>query len=271
MDILSLYITGKILHLRISAVRLCLGGVIGGIYGVLSLFIGAGGIFGFLISTLVCAVICLTVFGTRTAFSVLLSMLCFFVTGAAVSGIMTALISALGRTAVAGKDTGDSMSGTVFITVSSIAAAITFIFGRLFSLVGGEKTAELTLTSGERSVTLIGTSDSGNTATEPISGSPVIVVSAKEAQVVIPPDLWEAISEDSIDLERLSLPTLKRTRLVPITTVAGRRMMLSYRPDRIEVKIKGRKKAVDGVIALDGGDGKKYDGAAAILPSSILR
>ena len=270
MDVVSLYITGKILHLRITALRLCIGGVIGGIYGVLSLFIGVGGIFGFLLSALVCAAICLTAFGVKTVFSALLSMLCFFVSGAAVSGVMTALITVLKDSSLSGGGRDTDISGTVFITVSSIAAAVTFLFGRLFSVTGREKTAELILTGGGKQVTLIGISDSGSRAVEPISGSPVIVVAADEVRAVIPADLWEAMSKGTLDLEGLSMPTLKRTRLVPITTVAGRRVMLSYRPDRIEIKIKGKKKAVDGVIALDGGERKEYSGAAAILPSSIL-
>ncbi|MBR6559483.1 MAG: sigma-E processing peptidase SpoIIGA [Clostridia bacterium] len=270
MDIVALYITGKILHLRLTTLRLALGGTIGGVYGVLSLFIGGGRVWGTVISAIVCAVICLVTFGARTVFSAFLAMFCFFVSGAAISGIMTAVITALGNVTTPVGETDSALSGTVFILVSGVSVVLTFLFGRVFSVSGRSRTAELTVTVGEKQMTVIGISDSGNTAVEPISGSPVIVVRGDDMRDIIPTDLREAMLSGRLSLEGLSMGTLKRTRIVPITTVTGRGVLLSYRPDKIEVKIKGKKKEVDGVIAIDSTSEREYDGAAAILPSSIL-
>ena len=98
MDFLSLFITGKIMHLKLKAWRVLVAASIGGVYGVAALFFPFDGI-PLVFANIACAaVMCFAAFRSRGKISsVFLCCLLFYGVGMLLGGAMTALYSRIGK------------------------------------------------------------------------------------------------------------------------------------------------------------------------------
>ena len=268
MDVLSLYIAAKITSQKVYALRLAAGGAIGGIYGVLSLFVEGGRLISLPLTIVVGTIVVAVGLGCRAGRGFILSSILFFVAGGTLSGIMTAVMSISGRIDNGG---GVELSPRAFALCAAVSAALTLFSGKVCSFTRAVKKVELRISDGNAEFCCEALVDSGNLVREPISGRPCIIVRASDVRELIPDDLYREVTEGDSDMSRLSGETLIKTRLVPIKGVGESRMMLAFRPKLIEINEKGEMKRVDALLIVDGKDESgKYGNAAAIVPSSIL-
>lgn len=268
MDVLSLYIAAKITSQKVLTLRLAAGGVVGGIYGVLSLFVPGGRLISLPLSIIMGTLVVAIGLGVRSGKDFILSSILFFVAGGTISGVMTAIMSITGRIDNGG---GFDLSPRAFALCAAVSAALTLISGKMYSFTGRVRKVDIRIAEGNREFCAEALLDSGNLVREPISGRPCVIVRAPDMKDLIPEDLYCEVIGGRSDLSRLSHKTLLKTRLVPIKGVGESRIMLAYRPELIEISEKGRRKQIDAVLLIDSGNGgENYGDTAAIVPSSVL-
>ena len=243
MDFLALYATGRLTHERMRPAPLMLGASIGAVYGVAALFVGPRGFFGWLINTAVAAVMCLASYERSRPSLLLRRVALFYGTSFLLGGVMTALYNLLngklgGRAVVNGGLTAFSASlrFPVFAGLATAAAAAVFVIERILRKRRLRRDVSLTITVGDRSVELSALCDSGNLATEPLGGLPVVFVDRKKLRRLLSGNETEFLrSQDPARLVRAPSRLAKRTRAVPIHTVAGSRTELGFLPDGLFV------------------------------------
>lgn len=130
---------------------------------------------------------------------------------------------------------------SVYLDISPLTlifmTLICYILLSVCSKIAAGKTKQkamcrLTVTNLGRSVTVDGLLDTGNTLTEPFSGLPVVVVSEKSAEKVIPSDVM------NFDI---SAPQLnKSVRLIPYSSVGGKGLLKGFMPECITVECEGK-------------------------------
>ena len=241
MDYLCAYLTAVLLRRRAVPWRLFAASAIGGIYAVLALFLPLSRVGALMADVAVCVGMCAILFLARGV------PLRFFVAACAVfvgvsmamGGMMTALFGLLNRLglpdAIAGEPE-DGLSAWVFALLAGVSTLAGLRGSRLLQHSAARRYARLTVSIGGRTAELQALLDSGNLCRDPLSGRPVIFVDAAAARGVI------GAGEEDPDMAR-------RLRLVPVETVAGRRLQKAYLPDRLMLTDSSGAHAVDALIA----------------------
>lgn len=273
MDFLSLFITGKIMHLEMKAWRALVAASIGGVYGVAALFFPFDGILLVLANIVCAAAMCFTAFGGRgRILSVLLCCLLFYGVGMLLGGAMTALYSRIGRY------TGYiSMGGSIatvfgdipiwaFALAAALSAVITYACGRLVARKGSEEHVGITFGFLGKSAEASCLVDSGNLLSEPITGTPVICLREEVAACVFPFDVISAMKNGGFGA---SLDTMRRMRFIPSVSVTGSATMIAAVPDYCYIDTINGKEPKKALIAIDF-SGCDFGGTDGIVPKILL-
>lgn len=267
MDFLALYICGRFLKIPMKPLRLALAAAVGGVYGVASALLefGMDAACGGVISALG-AVICVAVmtalgFGAK-GIAAIRTALTYTAVNVGLGGVMTSLYSIAGRAAgllgIGGYDTSPSASPVFFAIAALISGAVSLAYGKFRnkSLEKREVAAELTLLG--RSVPLKLLCDSGNLLKDPFLGGPVIVVSEMGIREILPEE-WGSGNPEPPAIHSL------KARLIPVSGVTGKGMLICFRPDRISVE----GKTVEASVAIDS-TGGNYGGCDGIIPQILI-
>jgi len=111
--------------------------------------------------------------------------------------------------------------------------AIVAIFDRIF-VHSRREMVDIHITVGERTVTLVGLLDTGNTLTEPATNRPVLVADGRALRNVIPRDL--SLERPIEAMEKLNENNVKGFYLLPYRAVGIKNgMLLAVRADRVEI------------------------------------
>lgn len=114
--------------------------------------------------------------------------------------------------------------------------------------VGGREYVPVTLTHGGQSLSVLALRDSGNTLRDPITGEPVLVVSARVGQRLT----GLPIEQFSTPLETLARRPVPGLRLIPYQAVGqGAGMLLGLRLEQVKI------------------DGKAHSAVAAFAPEGL--
>ena len=119
-----------------------------------------------------------------------------------------------------------------------------------------DREVKLTLYYGGRTLSLPVLRDSGNTLRDPVTGLPVIVLSARAAQPLFPFPL------DADDLSALP----EGFRLIRAMTAAGTKTLMCFHPDRVTLRAGRRSWDIGAVAALSA-----FRESRAILPEILLQ
>ncbi len=273
MDFLSLFITGKIMHLKLKAWRVLVAASIGGVYGVAALFFPFDGI-PLVFANIACAaVMCFTAFQSRGKISsVFLCCLLFYGVGMLLGGAMTALYSRIG------KYTGYiSIGGSIstvfgdipiwaFALAAALAAVITYVCGRLVARKGSEEHVRITFGFLGKSAEADCLVDSGNLLSEPITGTPVICLRKEAVSDVFPCEVVSAMQNGGFGA---SLDTMRRLRFIPSVSVTGNATVIAAVPDYCYIDTINGKEPKKALIAIDYSD-CDFGGTDGIVPKILL-
>lgn len=137
-----------------------------------------------------------------------------------------------------------------------------FIFSIFAGFIKGRTVRERTYADVEilldgRSVTLKGMIDTGNFLTEPISGKPVMIISAAAAKMFLPDEIVEeAVKERKsyhISEELMNSIYANRIRMIPFQSIGeDRGCLIGIRPDAIRIGIHN-KRSSDTTVAVSEG------------------
>ena len=270
MDFLALFLTGKIMHYKLTAWRIILGASFGALYGVLSLLLPAGflaNVATFGVMLLMCAISfpfgSLRRFAAGTALFAGVSML--------IGGIMTAAFVKLGRYQQYIEIGGEihtvygDLPVWLFAVLAALSAALTWGIGALIRRRRGVRNCQMKLTFEGKESALDCLVDSGNLLTEPFSGTPVIFVKASAA-AFLPDDLLAAMTAGAASLD---YRTVGRLRLIPSRTVAGDGMIVAAVPEDCRLGTGGEWESKKALVAVDFTDGD-FGGFPALVPAVLL-
>ena len=242
MDYLCAYLTASLLRRRAVPWRLLTASVLGGIYAVAALFLPLSRGGALLADVAVCVLMCVLLFYERGAPLRFFAAACPLFVGVsmAMGGMMTALFQLLNRLDLpteALRREQDGLSAWVFALLAGISTFAGMRGSRLLCRSAVRRYARLSVTLGTRTVELQALLDSGNLCRDPISGRAVIFIDPLSARTLI----GEGGGTDA-DIAR-------RFRLIPMETVAGKRLQKAYLPDRVCLTDSGGSHTVDALIA----------------------
>ncbi len=268
MDLLCLFITSALLHLRVKRRRTLLAAGVGGIYAVLALLLGGGGLLGFLSDCTVGILLCVITFATRdfsagrllkcTAVYMLVSML--------QGGIMTGLYSLLNRLELPFEALeGDGLSVWLFAALSAAAGFATVTGGRFFGFAKRTQSVGVRLTLFERSCEFRALVDSGNLLRDPLSGRSVIVVKREVLLPLLPPALARAAHTGRADDWLQDTRYVRYIRLIPMQTATGKSLLPALLPTELWITEGKHTYAADYLIA-PSDLGSSASGFDAVIP-----
>lgn len=270
MDFLCFYFSCLLLHKTLPVVRVCIAATLGGIYSVAALFFSPPGTLSFAIDVLVLCVMCLIVYASRTLTLwryVKLILLYFFVSSL-LGGLMTALFSLLNRLDIFAGESGENdVNMWVFVLLAALGSIFTLKGGAFFRSSPSKKSAKLILRRGSSTVELKVLLDSGNLASEPISGRAVAFANLEVCRPLLEKELFELISSCG-SIEDVPLYVSSEIRLVPAKTVTGNVLVPALRIKRASI-ISGKiNKDIDIYVALIRDN--RIDGFDAIISGEVL-
>lgn len=231
MDILSMYISGKILHLQIKKKTLIPSCIIGGIYGVLSLFIKSTLLSVFL-NIAVYLLMCFIAYPKINPRQYI-KLCCIFwsvslLSGGAVTWFYT-FIDRFASGALSPSSPARKMPLSLFLIIAFLCAISAYITGRIFSKNANIKDVYLSVFFKENKTTLHVLVDSGNLLQEPLSGLPVILVTNEK---------FKNITGTSSDLILQNEELFSKIRIIPASSAGGNVTLYGIVADEILVETK---------------------------------
>ena len=237
IDLIILFITGKLLRLKLSVLRLVLGAVCGVFFVVLNLVFGLSGIL-LIVFKLCCGflIVC-TAFKTYSFKKLMLCFCTFLIVTFLMGGALLMFASALGNTIIS--ETGEifyDVSLPMWLVLSTICILF-FTFMQIWrhikkSTLKSEFVFDATLTNCEKQICVKAFMDTGNLLLDPISKKPVIFITYNNFKKLFNVSLEEIMLKNSksvryiktgsinassdilvVNLEKLTLKQNKKTYL----------------------------------------------------------
>lgn len=273
MDGLCFFMTGRLLHRKLSPWRVLIGAMLGGMYAVAALFFECGQALALFLDMGGCFILCALVFGgpksggirrlfVTTAIYLLLSM--------TLGGVMTVLFNFLNRIGfINALPAGEDGLGTwLFALLAILSSIITLSGGRFFRKESRIRQCRVTVELDSRRVELDGLVDTGNLLRDPLSGRPVICADRRLLSGLLSPGLARAM-EDSQRATSLSPADAKRLRLIPAGSATGHGILTGFVPDQILISYihrnKEQQREVNAVIA-----SAELTDTHAIVPAELI-
>lgn len=268
MDFQCLFLTAKLLRRPFPPLRAALASALGALYACVALFITVSGGVAFFSDLAVCFLMCVAVFAARgTHFrAIFVPFALYFGVSFAVGGVMSGMATLLSRLALPIETDAGSISSMGFFLLAAFGGLCTFLWGRLCQRRAKVRRALLTLSLFGRELRVQGLVDTANLLIDPVSGRPVVILSAEAAQEWLPPALRDA---SPATVSALPPALACRVRLIPTKTVTGGGLLLAFLPEEAFVDSGKGNVPVQPAIALAAKESLPAD-CAALLPSAIL-
>jgi len=287
MDFLALFAAGKILGLKLSAVRLVLSSVLGAVYCIFTFLYDYSVVPEMIINIFISVIMCFIAYNINSLIKFTKIFVIFYAACFMLGGGIEALyyLSGLVKTEdiIGGPDLNASLSFQTVIIFAGLCTLIIVFAGTLFKRRFGIKDTEITIGFMGKEVKVDTIVDSGNLLYEPISSLPVIVVTLQSAANLFDMDTIEFFAGDSVEyLNKITgnnIGSALKFRIVPIKSVMDSKAILpAFSPEYIKYKAKTNKFGRDGkytninaIIAVDNKNtaayGEKYGG---IIPAILI-
>ena len=260
MDFLCFYITGAILHRKLSQVRALLASVGGGVYSVAVLFVYLVSPLGLVCDGVACIFMCAAAFIKKNmrVGTFFLQTAVYIGVSSVLGGMMTAMFNLLNTLELPISELGANSEGIpvwFFALLAAASGVATMMGGRFFRAKQSERSAKIEIDYRGRTATLCAVCDTGNLVRDPISGKCVVVADLASVRRLLPEPLVLAVKENNASrLSELSEDVAKGLRVIPTRSVGGMSMLYAISPDRIRIT---------------GEDGKMHESDALIAPSPI--
>lgn len=279
MDFLALFITAKIMHMKLNIGAPVLAAAIGSFYAVASIFYSGNAIISLFLHIGVSFLMCYIVFGTGGLLFFIRSSLLFWAVSFSLGGTMTALFNLVNRQRSHVFMNGNitevysEISITWIVLFAVLSGFISIISGRLFRQKNAERMVNVTAEFEGKKIILECICDSGNFLREPASARPVIITCYNNLYPLLPQELRYAFKrKNTTALSEINIKYIKHIRIIPISTVGHSGILLGFLPDRITVDGIDR----EACIAIDNNDNpvnvkNGYNGYAAVVPSVLVK
>ncbi len=231
MNYLLLRLTAKLTHTKLCFWRALLGAAAGSLGSLLVLLPPMPYILSLLCKLMLAVLMCLTAFGLRDKKQFVWHTTAFLGLSCVLAGMLLAL-TATGHIVYVSGCWYPVISLRMLVVLTILAYGVLTLTARIrerFSAADGSY--EICIRCKERTVSLEGLADTGNTLTDFVTGKPVIICSEMQLEGLSP----------------------ARTRLLPYSTVAGDGLLTVFTPDEAVIRSRreGTVKAVEVLIGID--------------------
>ncbi len=262
MDFISLWAAALLGCKPRRALRMSAAAVFGGIYAVGSIAWGIHGPWQYISAAGASFIMCLISFGKCGGVrGVLKQSALIWGCGALLGGLMTAVLS-LGR----GGKLHTADGGSVWIGAAAAAVGAVYITVRLITAKKGAGPLPLCMEYAGNHIRFDALCDSGNLMRDPISGDPVVLLSAALGKKLVGSENTRALL--ACDAEKLSESGI-RFRLIPIKNSSGGSLCAAFRPDKVTAGSGRHAGSVQCLVALSDCTTVYFGGFPATAPASI--
>lgn len=271
MDFLCLFLSGRLLSLKISPLRLLSASALGGVYACVSLLAGIGAPLSLALDGGVCLLMCAVAFLRRGEVrQILPNSLVFAAVSVLLGGGMSALFGIFNRIGLdrmlGSEGDTDGLSVWLFLLLALLCGVGAAVGGKRILKRGVRRRCRLELSYCGKTRVLSALCDSGNLLTEPISARPCVIVGLRAAGELLPRDIVAAVEQRSVSL--LSQENARRLRVIPLSTVNGHGMAYAFRMDSVRVDSGRGFVEVDALAVFCVEEIK--GGAEALVPSELV-
>ncbi len=276
MDTVSLYVTARLCAAKISVKRLCLGGIVGGLYSVFSLLLGLDFYFEMLVFLLACVLMCALSLYPDGFASALKYSAVMFVSSSLLGGVMTVSYGALNsffENSIEGYSKV-SYSPLVFVFLVLLSLLCALLLCSLHGSGSLPDSCEVKIKLFGSLVEARGIFDSGNMLKDSLSGRSVIIIDGEVLKGVLSKEFLKgAKSNNTALLYTLSDKEKKRFRLIGARGIGNSTYLWGVIPDTVTVVYQKRGKTHsatrEAVLALSS---QKELGTEVkiIVPQSII-
>ncbi len=279
MDFLSLYISGAFLHLRKKQKSLIFSALLGGLYAVSSVIFEGKRVFGFFIGIAVSLLLCYVAYGKEakgTRFLRLWAVFYFvsFLLGGLISGFYNILNSLFDSSDFLREDTEGQRKVYLFLLLAVLCSFLIMLFTRIFSREMSERSCKAQIEIKGRRRKIEALIDSGNLLIDPISAKKVIVVTLKSIKPIISESLFCELQKGIDGIKNLPTDEAMKVKLIPVRGVGSNKIILGYKPDKIEIETikKGKLSnyTVDAILGILTDGEENLSGYDAIIPESLF-
>ena len=271
MDFLAIYLVRKLAHKPPKLRREVIAAAIGGVYALIALFLPKA--LETLGTVLIPLLLVRIAYPYRSRWQLIKESVMLFGVSFALGGAMTALYYGIGKFL---SSHGILLNGSpetlysdlplpIIALTAALAALFAYLWGKLANSAVRQKRIEITLAAEGKTITVSALCDSGNLLEEPLTRLPVIVLTKKAMEQILPHSLKTVFFDSVLAADRISPRMMKKTRFIPTSTVSGESLLCGFIPDF--VLIEGIEKRA--CLALDK-TATDFEGADAILPTTLL-
>ncbi len=262
MDFISLWAAALLGCKPRRALRMSAAAAFGGVYGVVSIVAGVHGPWQYISAAGASFIMCLISFGKCGGLrGVLKQSALIWGCGALLGGLMTAVLS-LGK----GGDINTAAGGSIWFGAAVAAVGAVYITVRLITTKKGAGPLPLCIEHAGNHIRFDALCDSGNLMRDPISGDPVILLSATLGKKLVGSENTRALL--ACDAEKLSESGV-RFRIIPIKNSSGGSLCAAFRPDKVMVGSGRHVGNVQCLVAFSDCTAVYFGGFPASAPASI--
>jgi len=274
MDFLTIYLVSKIIHSNPSLSQLLLSSGIGALYGVMSLFQSGPVIVSIFVNISVTVIMAFTVFGIHSMIVLIRNSLLIYGVGFLIGGTMTALFTMVnngisGRSIVIDNENRtlyNDIPFSLFIIIAILALVFSYLCGLLLKKRAARKEAELKISLCGKSTSLNALADSGNLLCEPLGGLPVAICAYDKLEPILPLGVRPLFRDSKIGLLEFTDPKFaKRVRMIPVSHIGGKGMLIGIIPDKAEINGESKQLCIACTSKT-----KSFGEKECIIPASIL-
>ena len=270
IDYFLLLAAAQLLSLAPKRRRVVLGAALGGASSCIVLIPELTGILSFLFSAAAAVLMVLLTYGFHSARLFVKTLLCFYAVSFSFSGIMYAVWFFAAPNGMLWR------SGIVYFDISPllliVMTVVCYLILTLLQRLVGRKDAagkffNICITVEGKTTSFRAMLDTGNSLTEHLSGSPVIVVEYDAIRTLIPEALQPVYAlgrVEQIDLLK-DRAWQQRFRLIPYSGVGTKSLLPAFFPDKIVVREQQLPRACVAVCRQKLSDGLYH----ALVPSAL--
>ena len=233
--------TALILHRDITVRRILAAAAMGSMFSLTILLPSLPFLLTMLIKSFSCICIALVAFGYHRLRDFIIDMLCFLVVSFMYAGLMLALWQFVAPMSMLYRN-GTAYFDIPIIVVALLTAAAYAVIRFLRYLSDKRsictKTQKIIIHHNGQEITLTAIPDTGNSLTDPFSGTPVVICSAASIDPIMPANVRTYLSGELSELHSI--------RLAPCRTVGGTALLPLFRAEKLLIN----GKAADAMIGV---------------------
>ena len=262
VDILSVFIALKMVHIAINVKRLILSGFLGAGFAVWELFINNTVLHLLLAASFVLLISYISCQGASFSRKVKF-LISFYIAAFLISGVVNFVYSLMDKYlkhVLIESNESANRKVLVFSIIILLMIGALRLFIMMFSNSINEKSVRILIEVCDKTLALDAMIDTGNLVKDPMNMNPVIFLKKNYAEKILPNAVLELSNIDSLTPE-----FRKRIRLIPVTRNAHTHVMTGIRVDKVIVFNGSSKEQINATIVIDKEEGT-FGGYYALAP-----